>query len=71
MAKFNPDDCKYCNNTDGVCCHEAIRTDNKAQVHIIDAQDEHHHDEADAHVFMLNGLLVAKDVVMPLEQGSN
>ena len=27
--------------------------------------------EADAHVFMLNGLLVAKDVVMPLEQGGN
>ena len=58
MAQFNPDDCKYCNNTDGVCCHEAIRTDNKAARHIID-------DEADAHVFMMNGLLVAKDVVMP------
>ena len=28
---------------------------NKAQAHIIDAQDEHHHDEADAHVFMMNG----------------
>ena len=25
MAQFNPDDCKYYNNTDGVCCHEAIR----------------------------------------------
>lgn len=50
---------------------EAIRTDNKAQAHIIDAQDEHHHNKADAHVFMLNGLLVAKDVVMPLEQGGN
>lgn len=71
MAKFNLDDCKYCNNTDGVCCHEAIRTDNKAQAHIIDAQDGHHHDEADAHVFMMNGLLVARDVVMPLEQGGN
>lgn len=69
--QFHPDDCKYCNNTDGVCCHEAIRTDNKAQAHIIDTQDEHHHDEADAHVFMLNGLLVARDVVMPLEQGGN
>ena len=46
-------------------------TDSKAQVHIIDPQDEHHHDHADAHVFMMNGLLVAKDVVMPLEQGSN
>lgn len=57
--------CNFCNNTDGVCCHEAIRTDNKAQAHIIDTQDEHYHDEADAHVFMLNGLLVAKDVVMP------
>ena len=65
MAKFNPDDCKFCNNTEGRCCHEAIRTDNKAQAHIIDPQDEHHHDESDAHVFMLNGLLVAKDVPMP------
>ena len=35
MAKFNPDDCKFCNNTDDVCCHEAIRTDNKAQAHVI------------------------------------
>ena len=57
--------CNFCNNTDGVCCHEAIRTDNKAQVHIIDPQDERYHDESDAHVFMLNGLLVAKDVPMP------
>lgn len=65
MAKFNPDDCKFCNNTEGRCCHEAIMTDEKAQVHIIDPQDEHHHDEADAHVFMLNGLLAAKDVAMP------
>ena len=31
----------------------------------LETQDEHHHDEADAHVFMLNGLLVAKDVAMP------
>ena len=57
--------CNFCNNTDGVCCHEAIRTDNKAQAHIIDAQDKHYHDEADAHVFMMNGLLVSKDVAMP------
>ena len=71
MAKFNPDDCKYCNNTEGRCCHETIMTDAKTPRHIIDAQDEHHHDESDAHVFMLNGLLVAKDVVMPLEQGGN
>lgn len=41
--------CNFCNNTDSVCCHEAIRTDNKA----------------DSHVFMMNGLLVAKDVPMP------
>ena len=65
MAKFNPDDCKFCNNTDSVCCHEAIRTDNKAQVHIIDPQDEHYNKQADAHVFMMNGLLVSKDVAMP------
>ncbi len=71
MAKFNPDDCKFCNNTDGRCCHEVVMTDNKAARHIIDAQDENHHNKADAHVFMLNGLLVAKDVVMPLEQGGN
>ena len=63
---MNPDHCKFCNNeTSDVCCHETIRTDNKAQAHIIDAQDERHHNEADAHVFMLNGLLVAKDVPMP------
>ena len=46
------------------CCAEADKN-YEAQAHIIDAQDEHHHDEADAHVFMLNGLLVAKDVPMP------
>ena len=57
--------CNFCNNTDSVCCHEAIRTDNKAARHIIDPQDERYHDESDAHVFMLNGLLVAKDVPMP------
>ena len=57
--------CNFCNNTDGFCCAEAVRTDNKAQAHIIDQQDERYHDEADAHVFMLNGLLVAKDVAMP------
>lgn len=57
--------CNFCNNTDSVCCHEAIRTDNKAARHIIDPQDERYHDESDAHVFMMNGLLVAKDVPMP------
>ena len=46
------------------CCPESDKN-YEAQAHIIDAQDEHHHDEADAHVFMLNGLLVAKDVPMP------
>lgn len=65
MAKFNPDDCKYCNNTDSVCCHEAVRTDNKARIHIIDPQDESCNNQADSHVFMMNGLLVARDVVMP------
>ena len=64
VAKFNPDDCKFCNNTNGICCHEVIMTDEKTPCHIIDPQDEHHHDEADAHVFMMNGLLVAKDVAM-------
>lgn len=63
---MNPDHCKFCNNETGdVCCHETIRTDNKAQNHIIDAQDEHRNNQADSHVFMMNGLLVAKDVVMP------
>ena len=57
--------CNFCNNTDDVCCHEAIRTDSKAQVHIIDPQDEHYNKRADSHVFMLNGLLAAKDAAMP------
>lgn len=57
--------CNFCNNTDDICCHEAIRTDEKTPRHIIDPQDERYHDESDAHVFMLNGLLVAKDVPMP------
>ena len=57
--------CKFCNNTEGRCCHEAIRTDSKAQVHTIDPQDEHYNNRADSHVFMLNGLLAAKDVAMP------
>ena len=56
--------CNFCNNTSGHCCPEADKN-YEARAHIIDAQDEHHHDEADAHVFMLNGLLVAKDVPMP------
>ena len=57
--------CNFCNNTDSVCCHEAVRTDNRGQIHIIDVQDEHRNNQADSHVFMMNGLLVAKDVVMP------
>ena len=69
MAHNHQNVCNFCNNTSNTCCSEADKA-NKA-LHIIDAQDEHHHDEADAHVFMLNGLLVAKDVVMPLEQGGN
>ena len=28
-------------------------------------EDEHYNNRADSHVFMLNGLLVAKDVAMP------
>ena len=56
--------CNFCNNTDSECCPEADKN-YEAQAHIIDAQDEHYHDEADAHVFMMNSLLVAKDVVMP------
>ena len=53
--------CNFCNNTSEHCCPEADKN-YEAQAHIIDAQDEHYHDEADAHVFMLNGLLAAKDV---------
>ena len=56
--------CNFCNNTDDVCCPESDKN-YEARAHIIDAQDEHHHDKADSHVFMLNGLLVAKDVAMP------
>ena len=56
--------CNFCNNTSEHCCTESDKN-YEAQAHIIDAQDEHHHDEAGAHVFMMNGLLVAKDVVMP------
>lgn len=36
MAKFNPDDCKFCNNTNGICCHEVIMTDEKTPRQIID-----------------------------------
>ena len=50
--------CNFCNNTSEHCCPESDKN-YEAQAHIIDAQDEHHHDEADAHVFMMNGLLVA------------
>ena len=46
--------CNFCNNTSEHCCTESDKN-YEAQAHIIDAQDEHHHDEADAHVFMLNG----------------
>ena len=56
--------CNFCNNTSEHCCPEADKN-YEAQAHIIDAQDEHRHDKADAHVLMMNGLLVAKDVVMP------
>ena len=56
--------CNFCNNSSEHCCAEADKN-YEAQAHIVDTQDEHHHDEADAHVFMLNGLLVAKDVDMP------
>ncbi len=48
--------CNDCNKTDGACCHDTIMTDNKAQRHIISA-------DADNHVFLMNGLYVAKDVV--------
>ena len=57
--------CNFCNNTGNTCCHEAIRTDNKVQAHIIDSQDQHYHDSADNHFFMLHCLLVSSDVVMP------
>ena len=57
--------CNFCNNTDDVCCDEAVRAGNKTQTHVIDAQDEHYNKQADSHVFMMNGLLVARDVVMP------
>ena len=63
MAHNHQNVCNFCNNTSDTCCSEADKA-NKA-LHIIDAQDERYHDEADAHVFMLNGLLVAKDVPMP------
>ena len=56
--------CNFCNNTDDKCCTESDKN-YEAQAHIIDAQDEHYHDKADSHVFMMNGFLVAKDVPMP------
>lgn len=65
MAQFNSNDCNCSNKTDGKCCHEAVMTDNKTAHHIIDPKDEHYHDLADSHVFMMQGLFVAKDVVMP------
>lgn len=57
MAKFNPDDCKYCNNTDGVCCDNAPLTDSKVQAHIISASDEYAHKRADKHCQMTQGIL--------------
>ena len=63
-AKPVSTECNFCNNTSEHCCPESDKN-YEAQAHIIDAQDEHHHDEADAHVFMMNSLLVAKDVAMP------
>ena len=45
--------------------HDNVCNDNKAKIHIIDPQDEHYNNRADSHVFMLNGLLAAKDVAMP------
>lgn len=57
--------CNFCNNTEGVCCDNAPLTDSKAQSHVIDPQDENCNNQADSHVFMMNGLLVAKDVAMP------
>ena len=56
--------CNFCNNTDDVCCTESDKN-YEAQAHIIDAQDEHYNKQADSHVFMMNGFLVAKDVPMP------
>ena len=64
MAHNHQNVCNFCNNTSDTCCSEADKA-NKAARHIIDPQDERYHDEADAHVFMLNGLLMAKDVPMP------
>ena len=57
--------CNFCNNTDDVCCDEENHADEKTPRHIIDPQDEHNNNRADSHVFMLNGLLAAKDVAMP------
>ena len=57
--------CKFCNNTDDICCDEENHADEKTPRHIIDPEDEHYNKRADSHVFMLNGLLAAKDVAMP------
>ena len=57
--------CKFCNNTDNICCDEENHADGKTQAHIIDPRDEHYNNQDDSHVFILNGLLVAKDVAMP------
>lgn len=55
-----------CNNqVNGRCCHEVVQTDNKSVRHITPAEDEHYHEQADSHVFMMNGLLVAKDTARP------
>ena len=62
--------CNFCNNTSEHCCPESDKN-YEAQAHIIDAQDEHRHDHADSHVFIMHGLLASKDVVRQLEQGGN
>ena len=56
--------CNFCNNTSEHCCTESDKN-YEAQAHIIDAQDEHYNNRTDRHVFMMNGLLAAKDVAMP------
>ena len=63
MAHNHQNVCNFCNNTSDTCCSEADKA-NKA-LHIIDVEDEHYNNQADSHVFMMNGLLVDKDVPMP------
>lgn len=43
--------CTDCpDQTPDTCCHETIRTDDKAQCHIISEQDKRYHDLADKHI---------------------